>query len=163
MQQELNSLEKQKYTKDWNFEVGSFVCVQCRQPVFASFSKLPQPSEFPEFRSCIPGSLDSRVDFSFGMRRYRAICSNCGYYIGHHFEYSSDKDKHYYTALSDSVDFVPGLQTETLERSSSTSDFTPTPEDTTRRILNYSTIAIAIGATGFLLYNHFSGDKSSSS
>lgn len=71
-----------------NYEkrAGTFSCVGCGQPLFASKLKFESGTGWPSFNDPVPGSVASTVDRSHGMVRTECHCARCGSHLGHVFE-----------------------------------------------------------------------------
>jgi peptide-methionine (R)-S-oxide reductase len=65
---------------------GTYRCAACGQALFNSDAKFDSGSGWPSFDQAIPGSVVLQDDFSHGMRRIEAVCSNCGSHLGHVFD-----------------------------------------------------------------------------
>ena len=64
---------------------GTFACVGCGQPLFASDTKFESGTGWPSFDKPVPGAVAESEDTSFGMRRIEVHCSRCGGHLGHVF------------------------------------------------------------------------------
>ena len=74
-----------KYT-DCN-EEGTYHCVCCGHPLFASEHKYHSGCGWPSFWNPLnDNSLDQQEDLSHGMRRIEVTCQNCGAHLGHVFQ-----------------------------------------------------------------------------
>ena len=70
-----------------NKEAGTYNCVACGQPLFASDTKFESGSGWPSFWDVIEqGNVELKEDYSHGMHRVEAVCSNCGSHLGHVFD-----------------------------------------------------------------------------
>jgi peptide-methionine (R)-S-oxide reductase len=66
---------------------GTYACVACGQPLFASDTKFESGSGWPSFWDVIQtGNVTLRQDHSHGMRRVEVVCSRCDAHLGHLFE-----------------------------------------------------------------------------
>jgi peptide-methionine (R)-S-oxide reductase len=66
---------------------GTYVCVACGQPLFASDTKFESGTGWPSFWDVIQtGNVELHEDNSYGMRRVEVVCSLCGSHLGHLFE-----------------------------------------------------------------------------
>lgn len=65
---------------------GTFNCVNCGQPLFASTAKFDSGTGWPSFDQALPGSTRHVVDRSFGMSRIEVTCSQCQAHLGHVFD-----------------------------------------------------------------------------
>jgi peptide-methionine (R)-S-oxide reductase len=67
-------------------KTGTYHCVCCGHPLFASESKFHSGCGWPSF--FVPlnaNSLDQHQDLSHGMRRVEVTCQSCGAHLGHVF------------------------------------------------------------------------------
>ena len=68
-------------------EMGMFVCVCCKQPLFNSESKFNSGSGWPSFfQSLSPEVIGTETDLSYGMTRNEIYCRRCNAHLGHVFE-----------------------------------------------------------------------------
>jgi len=65
---------------------GTFHCVACGQPLFASKLKFESGTGWPSFNDPVPGAVESDADTSHGMVRDEVHCSRCGSHLGHVFD-----------------------------------------------------------------------------
>jgi peptide-methionine (R)-S-oxide reductase len=65
---------------------GVFVCAACHQPLFASTHKYESGTGWPSFFSALPGTIGTREDRRFFMRRTEYHCARCGGHQGHVFD-----------------------------------------------------------------------------
>lgn len=64
---------------------GTFTCVGCGQPLFASTLKFESGTGWPSFNEPLDGAVESTVDRSYGMVRTEVHCATCGSHLGHVF------------------------------------------------------------------------------
>jgi peptide-methionine (R)-S-oxide reductase len=64
---------------------GTFSCVGCDSPLFASKVKFESGTGWPSFNDPVPGSVETTRDMSFGMVRIEVHCATCGSHLGHVF------------------------------------------------------------------------------
>ena len=71
-----------------NYEkrAGHFECAGCDQTLFTGKTKFESGTGWPSFNDPVPGSTETTVDRSFGMKRTEVHCSQCGSHLGHVFE-----------------------------------------------------------------------------
>lgn len=68
-------------------ETGSYLCVCCGTPLFASEHKYESGSGWPSYWQPIDESnLAANVDRSHGMERTEVLCAVCDAHLGHVFE-----------------------------------------------------------------------------
>jgi len=66
---------------------GTYVCVCCGQPLFASDAKYHSGSGWPSYRQPIAAdNVEMERDVSLGMARTEVMCSRCDAHLGHVFE-----------------------------------------------------------------------------
>jgi peptide-methionine (R)-S-oxide reductase len=66
---------------------GTYVCVCCGQPLFASEAKYHSGSGWPSYYQPVSAeNVEMKRDASHGMVRMEAICSKCDAHLGHVFE-----------------------------------------------------------------------------
>ncbi len=67
-------------------EAGTYRCVCCGQPLFASDTKYESGSGWPSFWKPIDAkAVEEHDDSSHGMRRTEIVCASCGAHLGHVF------------------------------------------------------------------------------
>ncbi|KKU68301.1 MAG: Methionine sulfoxide reductase (Peptide-methionine (R)-S-oxide reductase) [Parcubacteria group bacterium GW2011_GWA2_47_16] len=64
---------------------GTYNCVACGQPLFASNAKFDSGTGWPSFDHAISGSVLEISDNEYGMTRTEIVCSRCGSHLGHVF------------------------------------------------------------------------------
>ena len=74
--------------KYWNEKAdGTYHCVVCDAPLFASDTKYDSGTGWPSFWQAIDEhSVELREDRSHGMVRVEAVCASCGAHLGHLFD-----------------------------------------------------------------------------
>tara|TARA_B100001750_G_C15037157_1_gene364764 strand:- start:53 stop:520 length:468 start_codon:yes stop_codon:yes gene_type:complete len=64
---------------------GFYHCANCDAKLFSSSSKFDSGTGWPSFSDAIPGAFNTKIDYSFGMKRIEYHCANCGAHHGHLF------------------------------------------------------------------------------
>lgn len=70
-----------------NHKEGVYSCVGCANPVFKSSAKFDSGTGWPSFFE--PHDKDAvwtKLDLSYGMRRYEVLCAKCDGHLGHVFD-----------------------------------------------------------------------------
>lgn len=81
---------------------GMYRCKVCDNPLFMSDTQEDATHSpmglqgWPSFNNAIPGSIETRLDTSHGMRRTEIVCAKCGSHLGHLFDDSSTKTGQHY-------------------------------------------------------------------
>ena len=65
---------------------GYYHCANCGAKLFASNSKFDSGTGWPSFSEALPGAFETKIDYSFGMKRIEYHCANCGAHHGHVFD-----------------------------------------------------------------------------
>jgi peptide-methionine (R)-S-oxide reductase len=77
------------FTGDYwdHHEVGTYLCVCCGNPIFASETKYESGTGWPSFWQPIAReNVSTELDHSLGVERVEILCSRCGAHLGHVFE-----------------------------------------------------------------------------
>ena len=66
---------------------GTYICVNCGKPLFASSTKFDSGTGWPSFYDVTKsGNVKTEVDTSMGMPRTGVMCANCNAHLGHVFQ-----------------------------------------------------------------------------
>ena len=65
---------------------GYYHCANCDAKLFSSKTKFDSGTGWPSFTEALPGAFNTKIDYSFGMKRTEYHCSNCGAHHGHVFD-----------------------------------------------------------------------------
>tara|TARA_B100000700_G_C14852825_1_gene764790 strand:+ start:127 stop:585 length:459 start_codon:yes stop_codon:yes gene_type:complete len=68
-----------------NKRKGFYHCVNCDAKLFSSEAKYDSGTGWPSFSESLPGAFNTKIDYSFGMKRIEYHCANCGAHHGHVF------------------------------------------------------------------------------
>ena len=89
-----------------HFELGTYVCGGCAEPLFESDSKFNSHCGWPSFDDSIPGKVEYIKDTTHGMIRTEIVCAKCKGHLGHIFDDGPTKTRQRYCVNSLSVDFI---------------------------------------------------------
>lgn len=64
---------------------GTYQCVACGEPLFASDTKFDSGTGWPSFFDAMGDAVASQQDNSHGMQRTEVHCRKCGSHLGHLF------------------------------------------------------------------------------
>lgn len=97
---------------EFNFDKGTYQCAACGTTLFNSEQKFDAHCGWPSFYDAKPGTVEYRLDTSYGMKRTEVTCATCGGHLGHVFEgegFGTPTDQRYcISALSLKFDPLTG-------------------------------------------------------
>ena len=64
---------------------GTYHCANCGALLFDSTAKYDSGTGWPSFTEAVQGAFNTKVDYSFGMKRIEYHCATCGAHHGHVF------------------------------------------------------------------------------
>ncbi len=67
----------------YNKKSGTYICANCRTPLFKSDTKFDSGSGWPSFYKA--SNVKEKLDFSAGLPRTEVTCKKCGGHLGHVF------------------------------------------------------------------------------
>jgi peptide-methionine (R)-S-oxide reductase len=88
-----------------HYELGTYCCGGCGEPLFESDSKFDAHCGWPSFDDAVLGKVKNVLDKTHGMIRTEIVCANCGGHLGHVFNDGPTKTGERYCVNSLSIDF----------------------------------------------------------
>ena len=65
---------------------GFYHCANCGAKLFSSEAKFDSGTGWPSFSKALPNAFQTKIDYSFGMKRIEYHCAKCGAHHGHVFD-----------------------------------------------------------------------------
>lgn len=89
---------------------GTYLCVACRLPLFASTTKYESGTGWPSFWAPLEDRVDTKKDLKLGYPRTEYHCRRCGGHQGHVFKDGPDPTGLRYCNNGLALQFVPADQ-----------------------------------------------------
>ena len=65
---------------------GTYHCANCGALLFDSIAKYDSGTGWPSFTESLPGAVETKIDYSFGIKRIEYHCAKYGVHHGHVFD-----------------------------------------------------------------------------
>ena len=93
------------FTGEYNdfYEVGTFVCRACNNPLYESSAKFDAGCGWPAFDKVKQGAVNRYLDMSLGYERTEITCAKCDGHLGHVFEgekFTPENTRHCVNSIS---------------------------------------------------------------
>ncbi len=66
-------------------KVGVYTCKVCGTALFDSTAKFDSGTGWPSFDQALPGAVEYKEDYGYGMHRTEIVCATCKSHLGHVF------------------------------------------------------------------------------
>lgn len=92
---------------DKTYDLGTYHCAGCAQPLFSSETKFNSGTGWPSFYQPLADSIDTSTDYYLVMPRTEVHCRHCGGHLGHVFNDGPHPTGLRYCVNGVSLKFVP--------------------------------------------------------
>ena len=86
---------------------GTYVCAGCQLPLFTSEMKFDSGTGWPSFFTTLPGTVETKLDFTFILPRREYHCARCGGHQGHVFKDGPEPTGQRWCNNGTALTFVP--------------------------------------------------------